>query len=321
MSAKLRKGSRGPEVRALQESLNRLGYKLKADAHFGSKTDMAVRDFQRKAGLISDGVVSPEALKALTPKQHSFVKDIEAAVFAALKKTNDYYNHLNLSSFLPMFAQDVHKKSISAHLPPAPAPSLRTSYDGKRFIFTQETWKGRSNKLHFPGGESSGVTLGPGYDMGKRKSDEVRQLLVDIGVNSTIADKVAKEATGLKGDDAKKYAKENEELIELTTKQEYNLLLKILPGYEKIVHRGLTNFEVMQNQFDALVCVAYNPGRSMRMIFSHLINRHTDLAMAEILKRNKAAGQTLAGLKKRRQEEVNLYLNREYGKLRSVDDV
>lgn len=62
----LRRGSEGDEVADLQMLLNsKFGYKLDIDGDFGSKTEAAVKDFQRKQGLTVDGVVGPMTWKAL----------------------------------------------------------------------------------------------------------------------------------------------------------------------------------------------------------------------------------------------------------------
>lgn len=58
-------GDRGPEVRELQELLNRAGHDLKTDGGFGPKTFDAVRSFQQAAGLTVNGVAGPETLSAL----------------------------------------------------------------------------------------------------------------------------------------------------------------------------------------------------------------------------------------------------------------
>lgn len=60
MAATLRQGSRGDDVRALQ---NRLG--IKADGIFGPQTAAAVRDFQTKAGLSADAIVGTKTWGAL----------------------------------------------------------------------------------------------------------------------------------------------------------------------------------------------------------------------------------------------------------------
>lgn len=56
----LKLGSRGNEVKALQEKLN-----LKADGIFGLITEEAVKDFQRANGLEVDGIVGADTLSKL----------------------------------------------------------------------------------------------------------------------------------------------------------------------------------------------------------------------------------------------------------------
>ena len=50
-------GSRGIEVEEWQHNLNKQGYNLVADGIFGSKTEIATKDFQAKYGLTADGIV------------------------------------------------------------------------------------------------------------------------------------------------------------------------------------------------------------------------------------------------------------------------
>lgn len=53
----IKMGDTGPEVVELQKLLNSKGYQLSVDGQFGKGTDTAVRDYQRKQGLVSDGIV------------------------------------------------------------------------------------------------------------------------------------------------------------------------------------------------------------------------------------------------------------------------
>jgi N-acetylmuramoyl-L-alanine amidase len=56
----------GEDALQLQQQLNRMGFDCgKEDAHFGSATDRAVREFQRNTGLAVDGVVGALTLRAL----------------------------------------------------------------------------------------------------------------------------------------------------------------------------------------------------------------------------------------------------------------
>lgn len=62
----LRRGDSGPEVLALQERLDALGYWLgEPDGTFGSLTEQAVFALQGAAGLDRDGVLGPETEAAL----------------------------------------------------------------------------------------------------------------------------------------------------------------------------------------------------------------------------------------------------------------
>nr|MDD6335124.1 spore cortex-lytic enzyme [bacterium] len=62
----LRRGSTGEQVRQLQTKLKDLGYYTGSiDGIFGSKTDAAVRAYQRKMGLVVDGIVGPATAGSL----------------------------------------------------------------------------------------------------------------------------------------------------------------------------------------------------------------------------------------------------------------
>jgi N-acetylmuramoyl-L-alanine amidase len=58
--------SRGDDVRALQASLNLLGFDAgREDGIFGERTDRALREFQRNVGLPSDGIAGNTTLEAI----------------------------------------------------------------------------------------------------------------------------------------------------------------------------------------------------------------------------------------------------------------
>lgn len=59
-------GSRGSEVKAIQEKLKERGiYKGSVDGIFGSATKSAVQKFQKQVGLTADGIAGPATLKKL----------------------------------------------------------------------------------------------------------------------------------------------------------------------------------------------------------------------------------------------------------------
>lgn len=55
----VKRGSKGADVRTLQEKLVMLGYTLDCDGDFGSQTEKAVKGFQKLYGLEADGIVGP----------------------------------------------------------------------------------------------------------------------------------------------------------------------------------------------------------------------------------------------------------------------
>ena len=62
----LRQGDNSPAVAQLQEALNKaLGLSLKTDGDFGPVTVEAVKQFQRKFGIVADGVAGPVTQNAL----------------------------------------------------------------------------------------------------------------------------------------------------------------------------------------------------------------------------------------------------------------
>lgn len=67
----LQRGSLGQSVLTLQRVLQTAGfYGGNLDGNFGSKTDEAVRAFQKYSGLIADGIVGSRTWHALSKKPH-----------------------------------------------------------------------------------------------------------------------------------------------------------------------------------------------------------------------------------------------------------
>lgn len=65
-------GSRGTEVRTIQEKLKRWGYYSgSVDGIYGSQTVSAVKKFQKKNGLTVDGIAGTQTLKAMGIKSSS----------------------------------------------------------------------------------------------------------------------------------------------------------------------------------------------------------------------------------------------------------
>ena len=73
MKSVIRKGAKGPVVEILQSRLANKGYRLTKypsrntgiDGHFGWYTLRALKQFQKKSGLVADGICGPKTWKAL----------------------------------------------------------------------------------------------------------------------------------------------------------------------------------------------------------------------------------------------------------------
>lgn len=90
----LRQGSQGEEVKALQESLLRLGYALPkygADGKYGSETTKAVRLFQAKVGLEIDGLYGRKTHAALMDAQAKAGDDNKSTITNTVKKEADAF--------------------------------------------------------------------------------------------------------------------------------------------------------------------------------------------------------------------------------------
>ena len=190
------------------------------------------------------------------------------------------------------------------------APSAtKTSLQGSGFIERHEEMRGVSNRLHWPGG-ASGVTLGPGYDMRDRSRAEIEQKLRDIGINSSLVSRVAAGA-GLRGEAARRFARDNRNLVNPTDDQQRRLLQVNLPSYEAIVRRGIHVY-LTQNEFNALVSFVYNPGRGWRGVRAAINSGDKRKAARIIEEQVRSKGKVLRGLVKRRHDEAMLLLEGRY---------
>ena len=208
---------------------------------------------------------------------------------------------------------------------PLPPSSFKMSQAGKEMLFYNEATYGKDTAcLHYPGNPSdpfnqSGVTLGPGYDMGEREKETIHDDLVSIGIDELTASKVAKDVPKLYGDDASKYAlkygkSSQEPLIQLSNKQQIMLQDKYLPPYEKLVKK-LVVVPLLQREFDALVSFVVDPIRSFTEVSNHLNRDEVSAALTTILDRVPSRKSSIAlGLMNRRQREVEFFVSGRYNK-------
>ena len=81
--------------------------------------------------------------------------------------------------------------------------------DKGKFTFEQEVGPG-SEKLHHPT-KTSGVTVGAGYDMKEKTSDQIINDLTSVGVDNNMASRIAS-AAGLSGKEATNFVKNNSDV-------------------------------------------------------------------------------------------------------------
>lgn len=96
----------------------------------------------------------------------------------------------------------------------------------------------------------------------------------------------------------------------ITEVQAEILLMYDLIDFENVIKKNV-RIPLTQNQFDALVSFCFNVGCGNFLkstLLKKLIEGKIAEAAKEFLKWNKAGGKELAGLTKRRQEEMELFL-------------
>lgn len=100
----------------------------------------------------------------------------------------------------------------------------------------------------------------------------------------------------------------------ITEAQALNILYTDVADAVRWVNRGV-KVAVKQNQFDALVSLAYNIGSGAFIRSTLLLRlnmRDFNRAAAEFLVWRKSSGQVMAGLERRRAAEREMFLNGSY---------
>ncbi len=296
----LKFGSSGPDVRREQQALKAAGFHVAADGAFGRRTETAVRDFQRKHGLLPDGIIGARTQRRLAqgnaapPQPQAPLTDLPQRIGPAI----------------------VPPATKALHVPAKPGAKqptrqLTTSDNGLLFIFAEESDR-HSGNVSWPRG-MSGVTLGPGYDMKERSATQIASDMRSVGLPEADAQTMgtASGKSNVAGS-AQAWVSEHPNWPNLNKAQQLGLLKLIVPKYEAIVHRNVHS-DLWQYQFDALVSVAYNPARSM-VPLARLVDAGTFAeAATDILGRIGTSPEVAKGLKARRDKEVALFLYGEYG--------
>ncbi|MCD3216067.1 murein L,D-transpeptidase [Clostridium botulinum C] len=92
----LKLGSNGNEVKALQQKLNKFGYKINLDGIFGHSTEIAIYDFQKRNDLARDAIVGKSTLKKLDlePTEKTMYNP-KANIFSSVNSSNYFENFIN----------------------------------------------------------------------------------------------------------------------------------------------------------------------------------------------------------------------------------
>lgn len=129
------------------------------------------------------------------------------------------------------------------------SPYLRVSFGQKTFDAEGAEAPGRffSRQIHYPGDSSSGVTIGRGYDMGRRTALQVERELKVAGVSDLDAKTLATGA-GLRGAKAFDFVATNLESAPILSLESQNALFERVVAPEMIsdISRILTKTDVVE---------------------------------------------------------------------------
>ncbi|KTT47992.1 hypothetical protein SB11R_17715 [Pseudomonas oryzihabitans] len=103
-----------------------------------------------------------------------------------------------------------------------------------------------SRRIHWPGNDLSGVTIGRGYDMGFRSQNEILAHMLRSGVEESMAQKLSL-ASKLRGHSAKDFVRlKKEEIGEISREQQVALFNIIYPEY---IEKAQSNYNRWTNEY------------------------------------------------------------------------
>ena len=170
-----------------------------------------------------------------------------------------------------------------------------------------------STKPHHPT-PTSGVTIGLGYDMKEKTANEIKDTLMEVGVEEDVAMTLS-QAAGLSGKEATAFTKENKK-IQLTDEQQNKLFAKvftdsIVKTEKDLVDMGYDPSKLSEAEIALLADYTYNVGSIKKFpnFTKAIVNKDYETARKEyqrksgdkfLTKRNKA---TLAYINKLEQQQ------------------
>lgn len=175
----------------------------------------------------------------------------------------------------------------------------RASMMGREFVRHEE---GLGLFPYCPG-DTSGVTVGPGYDLSGREPAEIVADLVEIDVSYEAANTMSL-AIGKLGQDASDWIVAHPGILKLSALQSDQLMDRLIGRYESRVLKDLPDDlagRLFQHEFDAMFSLAWNTRRYGRYDFNRCIRNCRFDAAASALMELVGGGPGIAGRRHREQ--------------------
>jgi len=181
--------------------------------------------------------------------------------------------------------------------------------DKGKFTFEQEVGPG-SEKLHHPT-KTSGVTVGAGYDMKEKTSDQIINDLTSVGVDNNMASRIAG-AAGLSGKEATNFVKNNSDVALSMDQQKQLFALSFGQALTKtdrdLQTMGYDPNQLSDRKLNLLADYTYNVGSITKFpkFVKALVENDFDTAAKEferksgnvkLGRRNKASEKEIAAIK------------------------
>ena len=186
---------------------------------------------------------------------------------------------------------------------------MQPSQLGYLFIRNEE---GLAPRIYWPGNDNSGVTVGPGYDMGSRTIDGITRDLTGIGLPDGEVRLLAQGAAGVTSNAARNFVKQNKKLANLSLIQQQALFDLVVPEYVDLVRsttpKSLSK-RLLQHEFDAMLSLAWNLRKYGRYGFNSDISQLNMVKADPSIKTLTGGGPGIPG---RRVRETLLFTDATY---------
>lgn len=197
-------GSRGSDVRELQKKLNENGYSLEVDGQFGSKTQAAVKDYQKKNNLQVDGIAgkntwgrlskaaAPQTTTQKTPEQPSPYEQAMQNLQAAQGKTPEYSAGYD-EQMNQLFQKIMNREKFSYD------PNADNMYQQYRDLYMQQGQQAMQDTMGQAAGLTGGYGSSYGQNVGQQAYNQYLQRLGEVvpELYGQAADRYAQEGQAL----------------------------------------------------------------------------------------------------------------------------